>query len=121
MADFARLAETARRLIRKNGRPAILRKLSRNPADPEKPWLKNSDAHQDVPLTVAFFDYEEGDIDDASVRRGDQIGYVEAPTTGEDLSTFDQVLDGDLTWRIENVQTIRPATQTVVYILQLRN
>jgi hypothetical protein len=53
MADYVRLAATAKRLVESNGRPVSFVRLQDAPADPDKPWRGAADPRTPPAATVA--------------------------------------------------------------------
>lgn len=120
MVDFAKLRNTARRLIQENGRSVTLVKDSRTPDDNTKPWLGGDTNDTSVTLNAAIVQYREQDIDGDRIRRGDRRAIVEVPTGNDDLRQFDRLIDRNETWGIVSINKIEPADITVVYVMQIR-
>lgn len=127
MADYVKLAATATRLIKANGRLITLQKLSATPADATKPW--NGPAAPTVAVQVtnvgAVFVPPGGSglgrsvVDDELIKRCDQIALV-APVE-EGLETMSRILDTDgQTWKIEWVQVLKPAAKTLLYVIGVK-
>lgn len=131
MVDFARLAQTAQRLIEANGRSVMLRKRDRTPADPAEPWrgpdTTPTPPDGDVQTAIVAFVPPSGTgfgrnriIDGTLADSFDQIGLLAADSVpGIDIEDFSTVEDGTKAWKIENVKTLRPADQTIIYALSL--
>lgn len=127
--NYANFQGLAKRLIDENGREIVLVKSLATAANPAKPWLGSSAPHtgtgaEEVTATGIFLDYDEKDIDETMIKRGDQRCLVAetdlSPAT--DISDFDAVkdVDADVTWRIVKVSTIQPGDTRILYDLQLR-
>lgn len=129
MADFVKLANTAQRLVAKNGRPVTIRRLSQAPADVNKPWKgptnpqNNYDAQVTTPAVfvppASLVQLGKSTIDEDMLKRVDQVAIVApGPTETADLSTFNEILDENNTvYKVEFTETLRPASTTLVYFM----
>ena len=54
MVDYVKLAATAERLIRLNGREVTFFRLSQTPTDPDKPWKGNTPRPDYIVLPAVF-------------------------------------------------------------------
>ncbi len=124
-ANFRTLAE---KLIGENGRTLTLIKVDRgNPVDVTEPWRDSTDAAEVlVPITGVFIEFETQDIDGTLVRRGDKrvlvaaIDVEQANKAAEDVENFDKILDGTVSWKIQNVGIIEPGDLTIMYDIHVR-
>jgi hypothetical protein len=121
----------AKRLIEKHGRLVTLRKISETPNDTDKPWRGNDDdtsASDDISITAktlmkGLF-YE--DSPDNEVRRAVQDAVVAAASAVDtngaqvDLKGFDQLIDGDIVWKIDKVQEVKPGDLVILWKLRLK-
>lgn len=121
MADYAKLALTAQRLIQSNGRSVTLKKLGEVDADPAEPWRASDGVDTTVTLIAVIVPFEVADEDASLVRRGDMTAYVAALDGGTDeLDKFDEMLDGTDVWKIVGGTVINPGDTRVLYVLTLR-
>lgn len=129
MADFAKLAATAKRLIEKNGRPIDLYRRSTTPADPLKPWrgtelTATGGALQGVRAAVVpaagsgFGRTRTNDTTRDSAR--DQVALIAASSipAGVDLEVFTEIVDGGRSWRIGEVWKLQPADIPLVFVVE---
>lgn len=134
MADFVKLAATAKRLVEKNGREVRLVKGNRTASDPAKPW-RGSDAAPTPAkggasvTAIACFVPASGDglgrlVQDttgALVSAFDQVALVASDSVaGVDLTGFDKVVDRDELWRIIVRGELRPAGTSLLWVLGLK-
>ena len=120
MVDFTSLAAVATRLIKANGRDVTLKRRSRTPDNPDKPWRgTDCGGDQEVTVRASITSYTEDEIDGDLVRRGDRVAWVGAES-GVSVEEYDFLVDGGARWKIMDVEKIRPATTAVAYRLQLR-
>lgn len=129
--DYIALQATANRLVDENGRSITLEKLNKTPADNSKPWEGPADPRVSVQATVTtdgvFVDpgsaSKLGIMVDGSdlLKRSEQIVIV-APgsTVTQDLSTFDEIVDESVRWKIIGAQKLKPGSTTLMYILGVR-
>lgn len=129
--DFTEFVTLARQLISDNGRTVTFEQFAQTAADPAKPWAGPTDPRVSVAATVdvdavfvppsSFTELGRSTGDSSLVARAEQIMIVETPTTGEDLSTMTEVVDTDGTrWKIENVETLKPADVVILYFVAVR-
>jgi hypothetical protein len=124
--DYAALAGDVKQLIEDNGREVDLILHSEAPADSQKPWRGRDDSNDTtITATAILVEYEEDEIDDQLVRRGDQrclLAATSANVAGQDIKSFDTLDDSGVTgiWHIINVNPVQPGDTLVVYDIQLR-
>lgn len=124
--DYAALASDVQQLIEDNGRSVTLVRQSESAQLSGKPWRGGS-ASDDTTITATaiLIEYEENEIDDQLVRRGDQRCLLAATSTevaGQDITKFDTLDDSAVTgtWHIINVNAVQPGDTLIVYDIQLR-
>lgn len=130
MVDFTALAATAKRLVEANGRSVTLYRQSRTPAAAGQPWrgpdLTSPDDTEAV--TMAFVPASGAglgkmlvDRDGNLVRALDQVGLLAATSAGTFVvEEGDAVVDGSTVWRVVVVETLRPASTALLYVLGLK-
>jgi len=133
MADFAKLAATAKRLIEANGRTLTLRKRNRTPESAAQPWrgpaATPATAASGVTLSVVGVVVPVTGtglgsvkvVGDTLTQRFEQAALIASASlpTGVDLKEFGTLVDGDRAWTIARVQELRPASTSVIYALGL--
>lgn len=122
MVDQVRLKEVANRLIAANGRDVSFIEFDTTLADPAKPWEGPADPRavpdSQADLKGLFTPPTERDALGWGIRwtdlmaNSDQFIIVEPETY--DLSIFQEVIDGALRWKINEVQILRPGTITLL-------
>lgn len=127
MVDYSPQIALAKRLVRAKGRQVTLQRLSRVATDPAKPWRASDQSVLDAeaPLTVVAVPPSSASSlglrwDDADPSKSlEQILIAEVGETHpEELGSFDRVLDSDgSVWRINFVEQLRPAEQSILYFL----
>lgn len=115
--DYARAAQTAGRLIRKFGAAGAIRRETPGSGpsyDPGEPTLTDHPAH------IVVTSYTNREIDGQRILATDRKAYVE-PSVGVEPTTSDLLVTPDgSTLAIIDVTLLRPATTTVLYVLQVR-
>lgn len=112
MADFAKLATTAQKLIRANGRNVTLRSFSSS-GDAWNP----TQSQTDVTVKAVFSRYSSFETDGVLIRADDVKVLIEAsaaPTLSQ------RIIDGSIDYSIVNVQTVKPGDVAMLYIVQAR-
>lgn len=129
--DYARAADRAQALLERAGALVTFERLETAEPDPEKPWdgpeNPRSPAAKSVSLpTVAVPPSSASQlgmrtVDEELLRRTSQILIV-APGAAEtaDLATFQEVVRDGKRSRINFVETLRPAAQTVLYFVGVK-
>jgi len=134
VADFVKLAATAKRLVEKNARTVRLVKLNRTPSSSSEPW-RGSDAAPatgtggaTLPAKACFVPASGSglgklvfDLTGRLETAFEQIGLVASNSVGgADLSGFDQVVDDNSVWKIEARGELRPASKSLLWVLGLK-
>lgn len=120
--DYAKIAETVERLIRKNGRAIDLKKITSAPADANKPWRGGTS--ETVFPTIGCFVPASGDslgkqlIRDDLLLRCDEVLLV-APTK-DDLSKITTVVDFAIEWTVEWVHVLQPGATICLYAMGVK-
>ena len=138
MADFVKLAATAKRLIEKNGRAVTLYRRERTPAVSSDPWRGTpASAKPEAtlgPVKMAFVPAGGSGlgkmITDASgqlTKEIDQVGFLAADSVvalspaEPDVKKYDTLVDGsERAYKIQQVGELKPADTTVIYFLGLK-
>ena len=131
MVDFTKLATTAQRLVSENGRTVTIVQLSKDLDDPTKDWRGKHDPRANpedsISATAVFVDPASfsslGFKTDAreEVKRSEQIALVALGSgTVKDLTTFDEVQDGDINWSIIFSEKLQPGSQVLLFTLGLK-
>ena len=130
MADFVKLAATAKRLVEKNGRTLSLYKRSVTPANSSQPWRGTgvADTTGDpldvigcvVPASGSGFGRRRV-VDGELAEAFEQVALVAASSVpvGIDLERFSTIVDGKRAWKIDNVEKLQPADVPLVFVLGL--
>lgn len=122
MADYAKLAATAQRLINKNGRDMTLTLRDRTAADPAKPWEGPASPGTDTSVTVkgVHLGYLTEEKNGVLTRSSYETAYVAALDTDPAvIETYDTLVDGSDVWHIQDVEKLAPGDTRILYILQL--
>lgn len=122
MANYPKLAQTAKRLIEKNGREVTLRREGTAPSDPAKPWRGGAATVEEVTLRAVILDYSIEESTSDHVKRGDKRAYVaQESATGVNLLEFNRLVESNgETWNIVRAEQLVPADVSLMYDLQLR-
>jgi hypothetical protein len=120
VARFDSAISLAQQLIKKNGQQVILRKvLVATPADPSKPWHTGLNTNTDSSVTGVFFDEKDGYKQGAEVvRKSTKICYIAGGAVSvPDIDDF--LVQGAQSWKIQNIETLAPNGQDILYKLYL--
>ncbi len=115
--DYARAAQTAERLIRKFGAAGAIRRETPGSGpsyDPGEPTITDHAAR------IMVTSYSNREVDGQRILATDRKALVE-PSVGVEPTTSDLLVTPDgSTLAIIDVTLLRPATTTVLYVLQVR-
>jgi hypothetical protein len=126
VADFVKLAATAKRLIDANGRTVTVVQQGNTPADSDKPW-RSADATNRASVTgkAVFVSTEPGSlgaqwINRENVKNSDQVAFFAANNDGgKTLEDFDLIVDGSINWKITRAQLLAPADTRLLYVFEV--
>lgn len=124
MANYVKLAATAKRLIEQNGRTVMLVKKTRTAADTAKPWRGPSGTGNTTiasPKAVVYPAYEKGD-DGTLVSRGFEKAMIAHDSLSPklDLTTIDSIIDGGVTYRVIRANRVGPGDIIIHYEFDLK-
>ena len=122
MVDAVKLAATVLRLLNKNGRSVTFIQHNTTLETPAEPWDGPADPRATPASTLvlsAVFAHPRFvdrlgltiEVDDL-IRRSDQIMIVSQGNN--DLSVFQEVLDGAVYWKITGTEILRPGSTTLL-------
>lgn len=130
MAVHDEFADLAVEMIAENGRAVKVRKLSRTPADPAKPWRGPAatapDGFEfDVDAIAVIVDWTEEEIEADQTRRDSQHLLIAAKphvlgTPPVDLKTADALLDEGRVYSLSKASLLKPGTTAILYEFQVR-
>jgi len=125
MADHSDFLALAREMISEDGRSVTFAKLVDTPVDSDKPWngpvtptLSNQ-----VDVFAVFLarsgeaDFGQAWIDVELFKSCEKVLLTYPPTTGEDLTDYNVVVDGSTRWRIKEIQELKPANLTCLFAM----
>ena len=126
--NYSPIAKTAKKLIDRFGRQVTFKRLAQSSADPDRPWEGPVDPHgtpdASQQLTAVFATSEslgEEAVSPEMVRRSEQfLLAAPGPDVSYDLSTFTEVEDGGVAWKIQDVEVLRPGDTTILYIFGVK-
>lgn len=116
MPNYTKLAATALRLITNSGRYVTLQKLDRTAADTDQPWRGTEDETVEIQVPAAFT--ETMAPAEGLIRTEEADVWIPA-VAGQDITTFEYLIDGGQKKKIEEVMPIKPGTVVVAYGLKL--
>lgn len=120
--DYLVLAGKGKALVKKNGRAITFRMRSRTPADSLKPWRGPSPtAVIEVPTYGVFVPPSSANLLGQSVKLDDLVKRSEAiiivapGSDVVDLSNYDEIVDGGVSWHVKGVEKLQPADTILLY------
>lgn len=121
-ASDTKFRALATRLINQNGRTmTLVLQKSDCPEDPNKPYEPAPDRKRKVSVKAVAFPIDTKRIDGTVIQKGDINVFIAAADVGDiELSLKDELIDGNVTYRIEKFETIRPGDGKIMYELVVR-
>jgi hypothetical protein len=124
MADHSKFLALSRKLISREGRSVTFAKFGSEPSDPERPWKGAGSPppfENEVDCIAVFLPDGAGFgkmIEDNELfKASEQMLLVAPPVTGEDLSLYPVLVDGDVRWKVNVVKELKPADLTVLFAM----
>lgn len=129
--DYSSMADLAKRLIGENGRLVTFVKYGVTLPDPAQPWTGPADPRaqplSSVELYALAVDPGSASRYGISTENSDLVRLssrilVMAPGAAStvDLEAFDEVVDEGARWRVVKVETLRPASVTLLHYVGLK-
>ena len=121
MADHAKFAAIALRLIDKNGRLTNFNAMSDVPADPAKPWKGTSSAPTVLLSAMAAYIPSQGQdfgntfIDDELLKSCDEVLLVAGGQA--DLTKCHTITDENVELKVNWIRRLKPADLTLLYAI----
>jgi len=124
MANYVKLAATAKRLIELNGRTVTLVRKVRTPADSAKPWRGPSGTGNTTvasPKAVVYPAVEKNE-DGQLVSRGFEKALIahDSLSSPQDLTDIDSIVDGGVTYKVIKAHRVGPGDVTIHYEFDLK-
>lgn len=124
MSNHSSFVKLAGRLITKHGRSVTLYKLSSTVADASKPWSGAGTPTEIGGTTAqAVFLPHAGELELGKVvhdmelfHKAEQMVLIAPPASGVNLEDYHLLVDNTVRWRIEVIRTVRPGSQTILYV-----
>lgn len=124
MANYVKLAATAKRLIELNGRTVTLVRKTRTAADAAKPWRGPSGTGNTTVATpkAVIYPAVEKNEDGALVSRGFEKAMIahDSLSPKQDLTDIDAIVDGGVTYKVIKAYRIGPGDTTIHYEFDLK-
>jgi hypothetical protein len=127
VVDYVKLTATALRLITAAGKPVVLNKYSKAPADPDKPWRGPATPTVAETQTEQAVELGTSKVQETSygklIQKGEMpdtvsdVWLVARTPSNPDLEDYDTLECEGVTHRIEHLIRLRPATVTLLYVL----
>ncbi len=125
MVDYVNLKAIADRLISENGRDITVVRFDTNANDATQPWDGPTNPRLNTTEEVIKAVVVEPDSTVALgeltkmvdlTSRSDKIFIAQAGV--EDLTTFNEIQDGDRLWKIDNVKSLQPGNLLLLYFIE---
>lgn len=124
--NYSEIQQVATDLIASFGRSVVFRKWNSTPPDPTKPWVGPVDPVANattvsatavfVPLGASSAQLGMEAVDQDLLKRVSQVALA-APGAAvtDDLSKFNDILDGNVSYKIEVARVLKPGDTTLLY------
>ena len=124
--DYSALQDKAKDLIEHYGRTVELRKESRTSADPSAPW--EGTTTEETRVTDVYAVYVplvgESPVVEAIAALGGSVNksmnsFLIGDVSGQDVRTFQKVVEDSKVWRINKVDVIKPGGTVLLYQVEV--
>lgn len=129
--DYTEFVTLAKDLVKENGREVTLQRLSATPADSTKSW-KGAGAPTvvqsvaNVPAvfipSIGFassgFEFGRRVMDDNLLKRVEQVALIAQQVVN--IEQFSTILDSSVSWKIEWIETLKPANDVLLYLVGVK-
>lgn len=127
MVDFVALAAIAERLITENGRAVTVVKLNQGSDDTAKPWRGVADPRATPVATVTGNGVfvELSSLSELGIQASDDkrvekvVMFAANDDDGNNLLTFDELIDDTERWKIVASQVLQPADTKILYFFEV--
>lgn len=124
MAKYDRQVATAKKLVRKYGSLETFRQI-RDETDQEKPWEDGDPLNTDKPVYMVFIN-DSTSISDVfaayfsgtTIADGSTVVYI--ADFGIQPTNKDVLIKDGVEYRIETIDTLKPARQTILHSLKVK-
>lgn len=128
--DYTNIADTAARLVEKYGKSMLAVKYDKTAADISKPWEGAEDPRDDAVETninAVVVTVSSGvklgitTVDSELAKQSDQMLIVALGSeTQIDLSSYNEIKESDITWRITNVEKLQPSSMVLLFFVGIK-
>lgn len=125
MANFTKLAATAKRLIDANGRDVSVIKYGNASQDSDKPWRGQSEyAEATVPGKAVFVPMSSlrsttSENEEGVLREKEFALFAANNDGGHELETFNIIEDDGVVWKIVKTELLAPADTRLLYMFEV--
>ena len=117
--DYIKSRETAHKLITQFGRDVAIRRLvARDQFN--KPWAEDESSYTDYATKAVMLDFETKEIDGERILSTDSRAFVSAQGLTIEPTNKDLLVVGNDVYTIVVPKPLRPASDVVLYELQVR-
>lgn len=116
---YASQAASVVRQIGKFGRLVTLRRVTAGTLDTATDTITGAGT-TDATVKAVVLDYQQREIDGDMVIRGDKRVLIAAADLDSAPAKSDRIIDGGVTYQIENVEIVGPGDTDLLYKLQVR-
>ena len=124
--DYSALQDKAKDLIEHYGRTVELLKESRTSADPSAPWEGTTTEETRVTAVYAVYVplFGESPVVEAIAALGGTVNksmnsFLIGDVSGQDVRTFQKVVEDSKVWRINKVDVIKPGGTVLLYQVEV--
>lgn len=117
--DYSALLASATSLISENGRTVTLERTVRTNTT-GKPWEPATETVQQQSVSAVWAGYNGDEIDGTLILAGDAKVLISPSGLSWLPETDCRIVDGSDTWRIVNVETVKPGATSVLLKCQVR-
>lgn len=116
-----KFVDLAKKLIDKNGREIIIRRIAKTVPDLSKPWEIDDLPPDEFTVKSVFFNFQKDKVDGTLIRSKDVRCLIAQKDLSIEITTDDLIVDGSIIYDVIIVSQEKPGDQSILFDCHLRD